>query len=195
MQVSTKSKVIFFVTSNIHKFNEARKVFTEYGFATAMLNLSVAEIQDDDLENIAKASVIEASKKSKLPVIVEDSGLFIKPLKGFPGPYSSYIHQTIGNKGILKLMDKKNQRDAFFLSIVAFSSREQRKPVCFEGKVEGKISSRESGRREFGFDPIFEPGGTIGKTFAEMTIYQKNEYSHRAQALRKFAYWYRLHFL
>jgi XTP/dITP diphosphohydrolase len=186
----TKKKVVFFVTGNVHKFSEARRVFTEYDFATAMLNLDVIEIQDDKLENIAKASAIDAAKKSRLPVIVEDAGLFIEALNGFPGPYSSYVYRTLGTRGILKLMDKESQREAYFLSVVAFSSSKRLRPVCFEGKVEGKITRKERGKKGFGFDPIFEPFGANEKTFAEMETEQKNEYSHRAQALRRFASWY-----
>jgi len=186
----TKKKVVFFVTGNVHKFNEARQVFAEYDFATAMLNLDAIEIQDDELENIAKASVIDAAKKSRLLVIVEDAGLFIEALNGFPGPYSSYVYRTLGTRGILKLMDKESQREAYFLSVVAFSSPKRLRPICFQGKVEGTITHKERGKKGFGFDPIFEPLGANEKTFAEMEAEQKNEYSHRAQALRKFASWY-----
>jgi len=187
-------KVAFFVTGNAHKFNEARKVLAEYNIATAMLNLEAIEIQDDSLENIAKASATDATKKSNLPVFVEDAGLFIKALNGFPGPYSSYVFRTVGVKGILKLMQNEKKRDAYFLSVVAFSNpQEQLEPKFFTGMVEGKIAYEERGKQGFGFDPIFQPFGGNGKTFAEMTTSEKNKYSHRAQALRKFARWYSLH--
>ena len=101
-------KVAFFVTGNVHKFNEARKVLAEYGGATAMLNLEAVEIQDDSLENIAKTSAVDAARKSSLPVFVEDAGLFVKALNGFPGPYSSYVYRTVGNRGILKLMQMED---------------------------------------------------------------------------------------
>jgi len=187
-------KVAFFVTGNIHKFNEARKILAEYNVATAMLNLEAMEIQDDNLEKIAKASATDAAKKSNLPVFVEDAGLFVKALNGFPGPYSSYVYRTLGTKGILKLMQNEKKRDAYFLSVVAFSNpQEPLEPKCFHGKVEGKIGYEERGKQGFGFDPIFQPYGGNSKTFAEMTTQEKNKYSHRAQALQKFARWYRLH--
>ena len=188
-------KVAFFVTGNVHKFNEARKVLSEYDVATAMLNMEAVEIQDDSLENIAKTSAVDAARKSSLPVFVEDAGLFIKALNGFPGPYSSYVYRTVGNGGILKLMQSERKRDAYFLSVVAFCSpQEPFEPKCFQGIVEGRISYDEKGKQGFGFDPIFQPfGGGNGRTFAEMTTQEKNKYSHRAQALRKFAKWYSLH--
>lgn len=183
-----KGRLAFFVTSNIHKFNEARSVLVKYEVATAMLNIKTIEIQDDDLVTIAKATAIDAVKKCGLPIIVEDAGLFIKALKGFPGPYSSYVYRTIGTKGILKLMKHVSNRDAQFHSTVAFNSPENL-PKCFHGKVEGEIALEERGSSGFGFDPIFERSSSH-VTFAEMTTEEKNRYSHRARALRKFARWY-----
>jgi len=184
-----RGRLAFFVTGNIHKFNEARLFLAKYKVAVAMLKIGAVEIQDDNLENIAKASATDAAKKCGLPIFVEDAGLFIEALKGFPGPYSSYVYRTIGTKGILKLMENTAKREAYFQSVVAFSSPEEA-PKCFRGKVKGKISMEERGSSGFGFDPIFEPSGGPKKTFAEMTIAEKNEYSHRAKALRKFAEWY-----
>jgi len=192
MSPFTNKKVAFFVTGNVHKFNEARLMLAEYKISTAMLNLETVEIQDDNLENIAKASATDAAKKSNLPVFVEDAGLFIRSLNGFPGPYSSYVYRTVGTKGVLKLMESEKRRGAYFLSVVAFSNhREQSEPKLFQGRVEGIITHEERGKQGFGFDPVFEPFGGNGKTFAEMTTNEKNRYSHRAQALRKFAGWYK----
>jgi XTP/dITP diphosphohydrolase len=188
--MSLKGKVAFFVTLNLHKFNEARQVLAEKGIATALLKIQVAEIQDNNLEKIAKASVLEAVEKTALPVLVEDAGLFIEALKGFPGPYSSYVFQTLGTRGVLKLMRGIEKRNAYFHSVVAFYSPEQASPICFHGKVEGKIALKEQGKKGFGFDPIFVPKEGTGKTFAEMTTAEKNKFSHRAQALREFANWY-----
>lgn len=186
-----KGKVVFFVTTNFHKFNEACQLFAEYGVAVAMLRIEAIEIQDDNPEEIAKFTVQEAVKKSGLPVFVEDAGLFIEALEGFPGPYSSYVYQTLGTRGVLKLMEGKAKRSAHFYSVIAFSSPERASPKCFHGKVEGRISLKERGNEGFGFDPIFEPKDEIGNTFAEMTTIEKNNLSHRAQALRKFIAWYK----
>ncbi|MGD8506096.1 MAG: XTP/dITP diphosphatase [Candidatus Bathyarchaeota archaeon] len=186
-----KGKVVFFATTNCHKFNEACQVFAEYGVAVAMLKIGAIEIQHDNPEEIAKFSVREAVDKSGLPLFVEDAGLSIEALKGFPGPYSSYVHQTLGTKGVLKLIEGYTKRNAHFYSVIAFSSPERASPKCFQGKIEGKISSDERGNQGFGFDPIFEPKGGSRKTFAEMTTIEKNKLSHRAQALRKFVTWYK----
>ncbi|MHC3129692.1 MAG: XTP/dITP diphosphatase [Candidatus Bathyarchaeota archaeon] len=184
-----RGKVAYFVTSNIHKFQEARRVLSEYKIATAKLKVDAVEIQDDNLENIAKFSALDAVKNCGLPIFVEDAGLFVEALNGFPGPYSAYVYRTVGTKGILKLMKHIENRDAYFQSVIAFSSPEEQ-PICFHGKVKGKISLQERGTSGFGYDPIFEPSKGDGRTFAEMSTTEKNEYSHRAEALRKFAEWY-----
>jgi len=183
-------KVIFLATGNIHKFNEARLVLDDFGLSTVMLNIKTLEIQADDVENIAKASAIDAVKKCHLPIIVEDAGLHIYALNGFPGPYSSYIFRTIGTKGILKLMKDVEKRNASFDSVIVFHSPERKSPKCFHEKVKGEIAKKRRGFKGFGFDPIFLPREGGGKNFAEMSTTEKNIYSHRAKALRKFAEWY-----
>ncbi|UCE16094.1 MAG: XTP/dITP diphosphatase [Candidatus Bathyarchaeota archaeon] len=184
-----RGRIAFFVTSNIHKFNEARRILAKHGVATALLKVETVEIQDDSIEKIAKTTAAEAAKKCSLPIIVEDAGLFIEALNGFPGPYSSYVYRTIGTKGILKLMKNTKKRDAYFHSVVAFCSPKE-PPKCFHGKAKGKISLEAQGSRGFGFDPIFEPSAGGDKTFAEMTLVEKNNCSHRAETLRKFVRWY-----
>jgi len=182
-------KVAFFATSNFHKFNEARLLLAEFKIAVAMLKVKTVEIQDNNLENIAVASALDAVKECHLPIIVEDAGLFIKVLNGFPGPYSSYVFQTMGTEGVLKLMKDVDDRSAYFHLVVAFCKPEE-KPIAFHGKIEGKIVEEERGSKGFGFDPIFSPLRGGGKTFAEMETKEKNRYSHRAMALRGFARWY-----
>jgi XTP/dITP diphosphohydrolase len=186
-----KGKIAFFVTGNVHKFHEARAVLRAFGISTAMLNFDATEIQADDIDAIARFSALEASKKTGMAIFVEDAGLFIDALKGFPGPYSSYVYQTLGTKGILRLMQNTTQRNACFHSAIAFSDSDKNNGAkLFHGRVNGKIVHKEQGSHGFGFDPIFEPSAELGTTFAEMTQNQKNRYSHRAEALRKLGAWY-----
>ena len=181
-----RGKVAYFVTSNVHKFLEARYLLSEYKIATAKLGVEAIEIQDDNLGKIAKYSVLDAVKKCGLPVFVEDAGLFVEALGGFPGPYSKYVYKTIGVKGILKLMNGIENRNTYFMSVIAFGSPNE-EPVCFFGKAMGKLSLEMRGASGFGYDPIFVPSEGDSRTFAEMTTTEKNSYSHRAKALRKFA--------
>jgi XTP/dITP diphosphohydrolase len=190
---SLKGKVAFFATGNVNKFNEARSILGPYGIAVGMLRVKGDEIQSDSLKEIAQTSAINAFKRSRLPIFVEDAGLFIDALSGFPGPYAAYAYKTIHNSGILRLMENVKNRQAKFQSVIAYFDETLCEPECFDGESIGEITlteRRQKGKSAFGFDPIFQPVGS-SKSFAEMTIEEKNGFSHRAMALRKFAEWYK----
>ena len=192
-EFALRGKIVFFATGNIHKFDEARNILTKLDIAVGMLRVKGAEIQSDSLEGIARAGVRDAFNKCSLPVVVEDAGLFIEALNGFPGPYAAYSYKTLGNKGLLKLMNNIGNRKAVFRSAVAYFDRETDVPVVFEGEAKGEIVMTElgrTGRSGFGFDPIFRPFGSE-RTFAQMTIEEKNSYSHRSRAFQKFSEWYK----
>jgi XTP/dITP diphosphohydrolase len=91
--------------------------------------------------------------------------------------------------GILRLLEGKNERCAFFRSAVCYcSSKGLLKSFC--GVTKGKISQNIRGSRGFGFDPIFMPDENPSMTFGEMPVEEKNKVSHRSRALCKFAKWY-----
>jgi XTP/dITP diphosphohydrolase len=184
-------KVVFFATGNTNKYTEARNILSQSGMAVGMLKIKGDEIQSENLQDIAQKSALNAYEQSHLPIFVEDAGLFIDELNGFPGPYAAYIYKTIHNKGVLKLMNHYENRRAVFQSVIVFIDEKTPKPLTFYGESIGEIiqSERiEQGKSGFGFDPIFKPHGSI-KTFAEMSIEEKNGFSHRAMAIRKFAQW------
>ena len=192
MKSQLLSKVIIFATGNYHKFSEAREILVDYKITIGMLRFKSPEIQSDDLKKVACRSAYDTFQKCHLPLMVEDAGLFVEGMNGFPGPYAAYVHDTIGNKGLLKLMEDKKNRRAKFRSVIAYYSQDLEQPTCFFGEVEGKITREErrgTNQSGFGFDPVFQPSA-CNKTFAEMTTHEKNKISHRAKALRKFAQWY-----
>ncbi|MHA2407741.1 MAG: non-canonical purine NTP pyrophosphatase, partial [Candidatus Ranarchaeia archaeon] len=121
------------------------------------------------------------------PIFVEDAGLFIDSLNGFPGPYSSYVLKTLGLNGILALMKNIEERRAEFRAVVAFIHPADREVEIFNGITKGRISGTIRGE-QWGYDPIFIPHGQT-KTYAEMESSTKNKLSHRFQALNKFAKW------
>ena len=181
-------RVIQFATKNKGKFDEAACVAIKYGIELAQVRIEKYETQDDDLRKIATVAAEQALLELKTSAIVaEDAGFFIDALNGFPGPYSSYVYKTLGVNGILKLMEKTSKREAHFASAVAYCGGGHTK--CFEGIVKGKVDFRPRGKQGFGFDPIFIPNQGDGRTFAQMDIDQKNQYSHRALAFSKFCKW------
>ena len=177
------SSSIFFASSNKNKYEEAKNITSKFGLKLAFLKSQLQEIQADNLEDIAKHKAMQAFSICSKPVIVEDDGLFIKSLNGFPGPYSSFVFDTIGNKGILRLVSRP--RDASFRSIIAYCERDDDVHL-FSADVKGIISKKEQGVK-WGFDPIFIPSGK-NKSYSQLV--EKNQISHRYLALKKFANWY-----
>jgi XTP/dITP diphosphohydrolase len=175
-------------TKNEHKVREANIILKEFGIKLKQVDAKYHEIQSDSLAEIAKFSAVNAAKSLDMPIVTEDSGLFISSLNGFPGPYSSYVYKTLGTKGIIKLLEGINNRSATFVSCVAYAKPNGFCKV-FEGKVKGNITCKERGSKGFGFDPIFVPNG-LSKTFAEMSKEEKCKYSHRAYAFKRFGNWY-----
>lgn len=131
---------------------------------------------------MARNSAKWCFKKLKKPLIVEDSGLFIEKLDGFPGPFSSYVFEKIGNDGIIRLLENAENRKARFVSVVSFAKEGETK--SFKGITEGIITKKERGNQGFGYDPIFVPKNTE-KSFGEMNIKEKNKFSHRKKAFIK----------
>ncbi|MFH1424248.1 MAG: XTP/dITP diphosphatase [archaeon] len=173
--------MIHFATTNPGKFREAKALFEKNNLELSQFNEELTEIQTDDVEQLALHSVREAYEKLKQPVFVEDAGIFIKSLKGFPGVYSKQAYLTIGLKGILKLLEGVEDRSAEFCAVIAYKDGSGEK--VFKGVCIGNISREVRGRGGFGFDPIFLPKGRE-KTFAE-DVETKSNLSHRANALSK----------
>lgn len=180
---STRKPKIFFATSNLHKYNEIHTIFKQYSsFQLKLFQTSLIEIQSSDLEEIAIFSLKKCARiVENIPIFVEDSGLFIKQLKGFPGPYSAYIFKTLGLMGIQTLMQKIKNREAYFQSCIALKIKNRIE--IFTGRVKGQIS-RDISDKGWGYDPIFIPTSDGLHTFGELGL-KKNTISHRFLATLK----------
>ena len=181
--------LLFFVTSNSYKFLEVESILKKRLNSTKLqfYKHHIIEIQSDDIEINALEKARYAYDMVKQPIIIEDDGLFIKSLNGFPGQYSSYSFATIGNKGILKLMKGEYDRSSFFRSIFVYNDGDEIE--LFSGQVNGKISTRLY-NGGWGFDPIFIPeksGMSMGRLHV---MNEKNKFSHRKITLEKFIRWY-----
>jgi len=180
-------KTVYFVTGNKGKVIEAKKKLSKNGIKIIQKDIGYPEIQTDNLERVADYGVKYLKEKLDHPFIIEDAGLFIDSLNGFPGVYSAYVYYTIGCRGILKLMEKKENRKAVFKSVYAYYNT---KKEIFTGKCKGVISKEIKGNKGFGYDPIFisESGD---KTFGQMNPEEKNRVSHRGKALDKLVYFFK----
>ena len=176
---------LFFASSNEHKFQEAERILANLGMQINLFKTTLEEIQSNNLNDIAEKKAIYAYDLIQKPVIIEDDGLFINSLNGFPGPYSSYVYDTIGNKGIMSLLEKIELRTAKFVAIIAYCNGDDDVQL-FESSIPGKISlSIEEGG--WGYDPIFIPDGE-SKTYANVS--DKDKFSHRSASLKKFSDWF-----
>jgi XTP/dITP diphosphohydrolase len=173
--------VIYFVTGNMGKFEEAKGILGD----VEQRNIGYTEIQADSLGEVAAFGMREVREKLDGPVMIEDAGLFIESLKGFPGVYSAYVFDTIGNEGVLRLMEEAQDRRAVFRSVLGYAEPGM-EPVLFKGELEGEITTEPRGSGGFGYDPIFEVGG---KTIAEMDLAEKNKISHRGASIRALKSW------
>lgn len=142
------------------------------------------EVQADRLEKVVRFAAAILDDQIGGDYLIDDSGLFIDQYGGFPGVYSSYVQKRLGCAGILKLMTGAQVRSATFQTV--FLLRRGGEHTVFSGECQGAIAEAERGRGGFGFDPIFLPDGS-SKTFAEMSVSEKNTVSHRSRAVEALA--------
>lgn len=184
---------VLFATSNQNKIAEAKTSLGLLGYTVEQLLIDgnppdFIEPQTDEIEIISKSKIqqslafISGTEFEGSSILVEDSGLFIEDLGDFPGVYSSYVEKTIGNKGIIKILDNNSNRRAEYR---AYSILYQKgKYWSSLGICSGKISTEIRGFNGFGFDPIFIPDSGDGRTFGEMSQFEKDSKSHRGKSLR-----------
>ena len=184
---------VHFVTSNQNKVTEASGILSPLGFVIERLLIGgqapdLVEPQAEEIEEIAKYKLEQAvsltmgTEFENEAVLVEDSGLFIDSLSGFPGPYSSFVKETIGLPGILSLMSGVTDRGAEFRAVAAVSF--QGNILTSTGICRGVISENKSGDSGFGYDPIFIPDEANGRTCAQLSSHEKSAISHRGFALK-----------
>lgn len=174
--------MLYFATSSQHKFQEMQRLLPEL----QQLPLTLPEIQSMDLCKIAEFKLRTAFDQLHQPVIVDDTGLYLDCLNGFPGPMIKYLLEAVGVAGIHKLVSGYQSQQAIAKTVIGYI--DQNGPQFFEGIVSGTIV-KPAGDQNFGWDSIFVPTGHT-QTYAQMSIDQKNRISHRAWALQKFKSFY-----
>ena len=175
---------LYFITGNKGKLTELQQKITPLNIKIIQKDLGYPEIQADTLKEVAQYGITHVQQHLNKPFILEDAGLFIHTLQGFPGVYSKYVYYTIGLDGILNLMNQQKNRQAVFKSVYGYND-EENQPHYFIGECPGIINIEKRGTQGFGYDPIFIPNGDV-RTFAEMSINEKNQISHRGNAIDAF---------
>ena len=185
-------KKLLFFSHNNKKILEVKKIFNNKKIQ--IYNLSAFDKIKEPNENglsFAENAKIKSSfglNSFDIPCFADDSGICIEAIKNKPGIKSKrFLDKFTINKNafdhiISNVIKTKNDR-AFFKTAICLSLRKNHH-IVFEGKINGRISLKPKGQNGFGYDPIFIPEG-YEKTFAEMSIKQKNAISHRKIALIK----------
>jgi len=149
-------KKINYITTNKFKVKVAKENLEPLGFEIIQKEIDCPEIQADTIEEVACFSSKYASDYLKADTLKNDSGLVIPALNGFPGAYTKYVEETIGEDGVLKLMENIEERDAYFLEVLVYTEY-GKESVTFTSKTEGTISKVKSGNNGWSWDYIFIP--------------------------------------
>lgn len=206
-------RTVWFLTGNLGKVKEATHHLQPLGYEVKQLVVpegSIIEPQADGLLEVAVAKIEQAVPYLEHPddlLMVEDAGLFVEALDGFPGVYAAYALSTLGCAGVLRLLDhlgsqdpvqSANLRRASFQAVAVMWDRGEM--FIGNGDCPGWIANEITAGEGFGFDPIFVPSdldennaplppgtygavSTHGATFGGITLEEKQKFSHRSRAL------------
>lgn len=173
------NKVIRLVTKNSEKIAIANVALNDSTIQLEIIPMSCLEIQSKDASEIAIFSVKDAFDAIKQPVVKIDTGFYIEALNGFPGPYTSYVEETLDATDILQLMKGKSNRRAYYKEVMAYYDGTH-EPAVFEAYTYGTISEELSGNQGWNFDRFFIIDGeqdTIAN-FCELERAKKYSFSH-----------------
>lgn len=181
---------IIFATQNSNKVKEIQSQLDKEFQILSLLDLNYTDELEETQETLDGNALQKArfvSEKFKCNCFADDTGLEIKSLNNEPGVYSArYAGEAkdfdANMNKVLEKLDGKKDRSARFRTVIALILNG--KEYCFEGVCEGEITRTKVGDKGFGYDPIFKPIG-YEKTFAEMTLEQKSQISHRGLAVNK----------
>ncbi len=151
-------KKITYVTGNWYKIMCARSILEPLGFEVDNIKMETTEIQANNVEDVAMYSAKEASDKLKCDVLKNDTGLYVEALGGFPGPYTHYVDEKLGDDGLLKLLKGVDNRNACFIEAFAYCEY-GKDPVVFKSITKGRIATEKSGIYGWSWDFIFIPDG------------------------------------
>lgn len=187
--MSTKPIELIFATQNQNKVLEIQNLLSENIVVNSLREINCNDDIPEDQPDLKGNALFKARyihKKFNVDCFADDTGLEIEALNGEPGVYSARYagKENDSEKNmdlVLKNLDGETNRGAQFRTVIALILNGEE--YLFEGSVKGEIRQERSGRKGFGYDPIFEPEN-CGKTFAEMTLDEKNQRSHRGRAIQ-----------
>jgi XTP/dITP diphosphohydrolase len=183
-------------THNRHKLREIMKILGRIPFRVVGLDAFPSYTVRETGRTLEENALLKARKGVRMTghlCLSDDSGLEVKALRGAPGVFSaryagSGCSYDDNNRRLLRALKGRpaSRRTARFRCVVALAAPDGTNRL-FEGRTPGRIAAEPKGNGGFGYDPVFIPQGTGGRTFAEMSLRQKNLLSHRARAFGRAA--------
>ena len=178
MKLNHKNSLIYFVTSNHQKFASLQKLLQPLGVDLRQLDYDFDEGRGLDIQTIAKSKLSQAKKAfPNKRLIVDDRGLFIPALKGFPGPFVKLLLDSFSYPGIIKLMQGETDRRALFSFAVGYFDGE--KDHIFVADEEGFIIDEPRGDNLHGWTELLYIYGHPrfpGRSLAELNDDEWQEY-------------------
>ena len=168
------------VTGNANKRREAERI-VGHRLETAAIDLP--EIQSDDLIEVLRFKAEEAWKRIRRPVVVEETGLELSCMNGFPGPLVKWMLEAVGDEGIARVAIQAG--DPRVVARCAIMLRDSGGQMIAQGETAGRLVLPPRGEHGFGWDPVFEPDG-LEETYAELGDDVKDRIGHRGRAWRRF---------
>ncbi|PDS22133.1 non-canonical purine NTP pyrophosphatase [Flavobacterium branchiophilum] len=184
-----KIKLVF-ASNNAHKIEEIQQLVPEFVEILSLQAINCLEDIPETATTIAGNAQLKANyvtEKYGYPCFADDTGLEIEALNGAPGVFSArYAGEPKNDKAnlekVLENMDQETHRAAQFKTVICLNLNGLQH--LFTGIVKGNIALTPKGNQGFGYDPIFRAAG-YDKTFAEMTMKEKSEISHRGKAVEQ----------
>lgn len=179
----------YLATGNPHKVEEIEQALDGTGVSVEQAEVDLDEIDAEDVADVTLRKVMDAYKTIEPDgvTIVDDTGLYVDALNGFPGSHASFFLEKCGNDGLLTLMQGKDDREAYFKTCMAIYEPEKDDVTLLTGRCGGRITREQRGDEGFGYDPVFVPEGH-DRTFAEDTEH-KMQVSHRTQVIEALVDW------
>ncbi len=166
------------VTGNRNKLLEAERIL---GCSIRCEPIDLPEIQSLDLAEVLRAKGEEAWRRLRRPVVVEETGLDLASMNGFPGPLIKWMLESIGPVGIARAAHALGEPRA--VARCALIYRDSDTTLIAEGETRGELVLEARGADGFGWDPIFVPEGRR-ETYAELGAEIKDQLGHRGRAWR-----------
>lgn len=183
--------ILYLATQNLHKVEEIAALLAGQFEVRTVQDLGLQEEIPETGSTLEENSLQKAqfiADRYQVTCLSDDSGLEVEALGGAPGVYSArYAGEPKNDQKNLDLLlhnlRSENYRNARFVTILTYHT--EGKYIQFEGEIKGNITMEARGSSGFGYDPVFQPQDST-RTFAEMTLHEKNQMAHRARALQKF---------